>query len=78
MSAAGCDLAPAGPYVHPQATLHAGPVLGPEALVGSFLGVHQELPDGHGARAPLQHAAALGQRHHLMEEGKINELRLRF
>ena len=52
-------------YRHPLAAGQGGPVSRPEAFVGSFIGVHQKLPDGHRARAPLQHAAALRERHHL-------------
>ena len=58
-----------GTHHHPRTTGQVGPVLGSEAPVGPLVGVHQELPDGHRARAPLQHAAPLGEGDHLGEGG---------
>lgn len=40
-------------YIHLLAATEAGPVLGSEPFVGSFIGIHQKLPNRHRARTPL-------------------------
>lgn len=52
-------------YHHLLPAAQVGPVLGSEAFVGSFIGIHQELPNRQRARTPLQHAASLRKRHNL-------------
>lgn len=59
-------------YHHLLAAGQIGPVPGSESFVGSFIGIHQKLPDGHSARAPLQHTATLRERHHLRMKYECN------